>query len=579
MKRISFLFFLFVSIQLNAQTGSSFYVKVKVEKEPIRVVFNQIETQLGLKFSYNTRLINADSMVTYASSGTLKKVISELFDKRIQAKALGDYIVLVRSKKSERKLDKDNPTSIVFKGQVLDTRTKAPVKDASIYEITSRVNVLSDSLGNFEITIVSGTEKNFTIAKSGFKDVILPVNVRTENNVEILLVPLRSSIGVITKSNTNIKIAEDPTIVPKLVPQWGLIIADNLQNVREKRMGQVSFVPLIGTNSGASGVIDNRFSFNVLGGYNGGVEGVEIGGLFNIVKTNVWGMHIAGLTNIVTGKVKGFQVAGISNIIGGTVTGMQVGGILNHNKSKFIGLQVGGITNLQKDTLIGMQVAGIYNRSNNDLTGLQVAGIRNSTYGKMNGVQIALVNYAYQNNGLQIGLINVSDTAKGASIGLFNYVRNGYHPIAVFSNEVLNANVAFKTGMDYFYTTYTVGINVFEPHIFGVGMGFGAKINTWKWLSISFDLTANYINELENTEVYDPALNLLNRLDITLDFNLGKFSLVAGPAFNFHVSQLGYTETGTFITNIAVDPFYKEVINQTQLQSWVGGKLGLRFSF
>ena len=137
MKRISFLFFLFVSIQLSAQTGSSFYVKVKVEKEPIRVIFNQIETQLGLKFSYNTRLINADSVVTYSTNGTLKKVISELFDKRIQAKPLGDYIVLVRSKKSERKLEKDNPTTVVFKGRIMDTRTKTPVQDASIYEITS----------------------------------------------------------------------------------------------------------------------------------------------------------------------------------------------------------------------------------------------------------------------------------------------------------------------------------------------------------------------------------------------------------------------------------------------------------
>jgi hypothetical protein len=578
-KRISFLFFLFVSIQLNAQTGNSFYVKVKVEKEPIKVIFSQIEMQLGFKFSYNTRLINADSIVTYSCNGTLKKVISELFEKRIQAKPMGDYIVLVRSKKAERKLEKNNPSTVVFKGQVLDKRTKTPVQDVSIYEITSRVNVLSDSLGYFEITIVSGTEKNFTIAKSGFKDVILPVNVRTENNVEILLIPLSTNIGVITKSNTNIKIKEEPTIVPKLVPHWGLIIADNLQNVREKRIGQVSFVPLLGTNLGASGVIDNRFSLNIIGGYNGGVEGVEIGGVFNIIKTNVWGMQAAGLTNIVTGKVQGFQIAGISNIIGGKITGMQVGGIFNHNKSKFIGLQVSGITNLQKDTLVGMQVAGIYNRNDKNVTGLQVAGIRNTTFGKMNGVQIALINYAYQNNGLQLGLINVSDTARGTAIGLFNYVKNGYHPIEAFSNEVLDVNLAFKTGMDYFYTTYTAGLRYSEPHVFGVGMGFGTKINTWKWLSISLDLSANFINELEDTEVYNPALNLLNRFDLTLDFTLGKFSLIAGPAVNFHISQLGYSESGTFITNIAVDPFYTEKIDQTQYQSWFGGKLGLRFSF
>jgi len=273
------------------------------------------------------------------------------------------------------------------------------------------------------------------------------------------------------------------------------------------------------------------------------------------------------------------QAAGIYNHTQEKFIGVQISGVLSTANDSMIGLQASGIMSFNKDNFRGIQISGIYNFCVNNMSGLQVSTIRNKVSGKMNGFQVSLFNYAKQNNGLQLGLVNVSDTAKGVSIGLFNYVKNGYHPIEFFGNEVLYANVAFKTGMDYFYTIYTGGFRPSEPHIFGAGFGLGTKINTWKWLSISLDVTSTYINEKkpELRNVWE--INFLNRLDLTLDFNLGKFSLVAGPAFNFHVSQLGFEETGAFTTNIAVDPFYSEVYENTQVQAWWGGKLGLRFSF
>jgi hypothetical protein len=115
--------------------------------------------------------------------------------------------------------------------------------------------------------------------------------------------------------------------------------------------------------------------------------------------------------------------------------------------------------------------------------------------------------------------------------------------------------------------------------MFGFGFGIGSRINTWKWLSISIDLTGTLINETQITSEYKYELNLLNRADLTLDFNIGKFTLLAGPALNFHISQMGYESTGTFTTNIAEEPFYTEVYGSTQYQAWWGGKAGLRFNF
>jgi hypothetical protein len=112
-----------------------------------------------------------------------------------------------------------------------------------------------------------------------------------------------------------------------------------------------------------------------------------------------------------------------------------------------------------------------------------------------------------------------------------------------------------------------------------LGFGIGSRINTWKWLSISIDLSGTLINETEITSEYTYELNLLNRADVTVDFNIWKFTLFGGPAINFHVSQLGYESTGTFTTKIARDPFFTEVDGNTQFQSWVGGKAGLRYNF
>jgi len=625
-RQISCLIFLCISLGTFAQKKSSLEVQVQLNKQPIRVLFSQIEQQTELKFSYNSNILNADSIITYSAHKTVKKVISEVFDRRIQSKIIGTHIILVHSKKIEKQYDKDHPDFTEFSGTILNAITRKPIYQASIYNISSRTTVLSDSKGHFSITIEKGSNKNFNIAKSGFQDIIVSVNVREENHLEILLKPLHPKLTVTSKPTQNATIQENPNFVLKMVPSEGLIAVENLQNVEEKRVGQVSFIPTIGTHMEASGIIDNNFSLNVLGGYNGGVDGIEIGGLFNILNRNMEGLQIAGLVNVVQGhtsgmqvagivnknkknvtgfqvggisnflsdSIHGMQVAGISNIVNGRVNGFQVAGIHNHVTEDVNGVQVGGIINWVQDSIVGMQIAGISNVANGKMNGLQVSGIHNlstknivggqisgitnQALSEMHGIQLSLINYAKMNSGLQLGLINIADTSNGIALGLFNYIKDGYHPIEIFRNEVLYTNLAFKSGMDYFYMTYTAGFRSSEPHILGIGLGVGSKINTWKWLSFSLDLTSTFINEQEFDNEYDWQLNLLNRFDLTIDLNIKKFSIIFGPSINGHVSQL-QNSSGIFISDIAKNPFYTNVTDNTQFQAWWGYKAGLRYSF
>lgn len=627
MKRISIIFLLFcISLSSYAEKKKDYHVSVSVKNQPIRVLFSQIESQLDLKFSYNTKLINADSAISYKDAKPVKRVINDLFGKKVKVKIVGNYIVLTQGNKDLKASEKANPDVITFTGKVVNSTTKQPLENVSVYDIATRQTVLTNSFGEFKMTLENGDAKNFNVAKLNFSDTIVAINIRETNAIKLELNPQISAISVKTKPAKKALI-NDSAFVEKMVPKDGQLATENLMTIDDVVLWQVSAVPTIGTNMKASGIVTNRFSFNVLGGYNGGVEGIEIGGLFNILTKNMVGFQVAGLTNQTMGTTKGLQVAGIfnrneqnvtgiqvggianylhhdvlglqvggiSNIVNGKVEGIQISGIHNHTVGSIKGLQASGIINWSKNTIIGMQVAGIANNTSGNVLGLQLAGIQNVSYGnvngaqiaaihnraqsKLNGAQISLVNYAKVNNGLQLGLVNISDTTNGVAIGLFNYVKNGYHPMEVFANEVLYANVAFKSGVDAFYTTWMAGFRPSEPEYFGFGFGIGTRINTWKWLSVSIDLSATLINETELTSEYSYELNLLNRADVTLDFNIWKFTLFAGPAINFHISQLGYESTGAFTTNIAQDPFFTEVDGNTQYQSWLGGKAGLRYNF
>lgn len=611
MKKYSFLaILLFIGLSSFAEKRKDYPVNVSVKDQPIRVLFNQIETQLDRKFSYNTKLLNADSIITYQGHKPVKKVITEVFNKSIQAKIVGGFIVLTPGKKEIKADEKKNNQLITFRGTILHAETRTPLSQASIYEISSRVTTLTNEQGEFELHIEKGTIKNFNIAKTNFSDTVVAVNLTENNEITVYLQPIISPI-VVEPMSTEKAILPDSSLVVTMVPEEKQITSDNLMTIDDIVLWQVSLVPSIGTNRKASGIVTNHFSFNALGGYNGGVEGIEVGGLFNILTRDMNGFQVAGITNQTKGVTNGIQVAGIFNYNKQKVSGIQVGGIANYLHQKMVGLQVAGISNLNNSSVTGLQAAGIFNLCNDTLIGLQVAGISNSsqgptsglqlagihnlstrnlngaqisvihnqTYGKMNGLQLGLVNHAHYNNGLQLGLVNIADSANGAAIGLFNYIREGYHPLEAFSNEVLYANLAFKTGVNAFYTTWTAGLRPTEPEIFGFGFGIGSRINTWKWLSFSIDLTATAINEKPITNNYNWELNVLSRLDVTLDINIWKLTFFGGPGLNLHTSQMGYAEFGQFTTNIAQDPFHTEVVDGTQFQLWYGGKAGLRYNF
>jgi hypothetical protein len=335
----------------------------------------------------------------------------------------------------------------------------------------------------------------------------------------------------------------------------------------------VSFTPGLGTHGNLSAQVVNNFSFNILGGYNGGVNGFELGGLFNIDKKSVQYLQIGGLFNIVGGRVNGVQIGGINNTVLDAVHGLQIGGVSNLVRGKFDGFQLGGVYNHVSDSVKGLQLAGVGNFAKNNVSGTQVAGVLNISNREMKGTQISgVLNYAKKLKGVQIGLINIADSSEGYSIGLINIVLKGYHKLSLSTDEVLNLNAAFKTGNSKLYSILKGGMNVSDSQkVYTFGYGIGTAIRAGKTVSINPEVTAQQLYLGSWTD-----LNLLSKAQLNLNIRLGKYiSVFAAPVFNVYYSKQQTVPKGY---RAVIPPAgYRSYDLGGQVRGWVGWNAGITF--
>ncbi len=135
------------------------------------------------------------------------------------------------------------------------------------------------------------------------------------------------------------------------------------------------------------------------------VTGLEVGLASGTLRMN-------GIQANLLGNVSFFSDGGLPSGIGG----MQLGGLINVVLTDMAGIQVAGLANFSSG-MEGIQVAGIMNADDK---------------GKSTGIQLGLFNAASHFTGLQIGLLNMSENLRGVQIGLINGIKSSpvrYLPI------------------------------------------------------------------------------------------------------------------------------------------------------
>ncbi len=331
---------------------------------------------------------------------------------------------------------------------------------------------------------------------------------------------------------------------------------DTSKNVRVPvRFG---IIPGLSTQGTADVRTTSNFSFNLWGGITRNVDGLEIAGLFNIDKGNVQYVQLAGWFNNIGGEMRGVQSAGLFNFAKGSAKGVQSAGIFNY---------AGG-------TVSGVQAGGIYNHAGKNMSGIQAAGIGNYSGKTVNGIQVAgIVNYARRLRGLQVGLINIADTSEGFHLGLINIVKKGYHKVFVHATEVMNANVAIKTGNPKLYNIITVGVNPGSDNkVFSYGYGLGREIKLGKTFTLNPELTSQYLY-LGNWN-YD---NWLNKIQLLVNVRIAKnIALTGGASFAVYYSNQKVQEKG-YKLNIPTSSYHTYEMWDDNVTGWIGWTAGLTF--
>lgn len=542
---------LFTAMRMQAQELLNKQIQISANRQSIPDILEIISNKGNFYFSYNSNIIRKDSLVSLApSTRTVRSILEQLFPSGFEFKESGQYIIIRRIPLELSLVLKESATNenhYYVTGYVRDNQTGEMVPDASVYEKDRLVSALTNNKGYFSIRLKSKYNKaSLTVSKEFYRDttvyirsgynqeiritlapvefyganvVIRPVHLPVPDSVYMVIPqPDSSTILYLYKKLDSLRVQK--TALGKFLLSSRLKMQSiNLGKFTTVRPVQLSLTPGLSTNGKMNGQVINTFSFNVLGGYSGGINGAEIGGIFNLNKKNVQYAQVAGVTNIVGGNLKGVQVAGVHNMV----------------LDSLIGIQASGVTNFVKGSSSGGQLAGVINYTNHSVKGIQAAGVGNISGREMTGAQIAGVfNYAKKLQGVQIGLINIADSSDGYSIGLINVVLKGYHKLAFYSSEVTLFNAAFKTGNHKLYSILMGGAHPDTGRrviTFGYGVGTERKLGKPFTLNIELSTQYVYLGTWEYT-------NLLNRASVNLHWKISKyFSVFAGPVMNIYISD------------------------------------------
>ncbi len=567
---------------LLGQELSQQRITITFEDVTLEQALEKINALKDVKLAYNPDQISKDKIVNESfKEEPLAKVLEILLGSDFDLKFRGSYVIILPKKKDEKKKH-----SIKLSGSVKDAETGEVIKDATVYEVSKLDATLTDNSGGFDITVRAKTDYlTFAISRENYQDTI--IQVRDVSEMSVSLKPIKKEK---VRLSDRFEI-ETKKLVKFFTPDESRKNAKNV-TLEEDRFFQFSLVPMVGTNGKLSGQIRNSLSINLLAGYAYGVKGVELGGFYNINRREMSGVQIGGFGNAVGGESHGVQLAGFLNTTKGYTNGVQAAGFLNVVTDDVNGVQAAGFVNLSKK-VDGVQTAGFVNLATQDMNGFQGAGFVNmskSTKGvqtagfvnltnKVEGVQLAgFLNMAKELKGVQFGVLNIADTVvSGVPIGLINFVKSGLHQFAIEHNEFMPYHAYFRSGIHRFYSVLSAGIDPSKDNLWHYGLGFGTQFNLKKKWYGNVELVAHSIQN-PNREQEEDELNLLNRLNLNVGYQIGKhLSINAGPTLNLYLTKV-YDPIADRYGDLDHDGFYESTTdNGLHLSAWVGYAVSLRF--
>lgn len=525
-------------------------ISISERRKPLADVLKTIGQKGEFYFSYNSNIIPKDSIVSVAAADiSVRDVLRRLLPGDYKYIESDKYIIIQTT---------DKEKWYTISGYITDGQSGSRLADVSVFERQQLASAITGPDGFFMLRLKDRERykaAEITVSKGFYVDTTLSLIKGYDQQISLAIVPEVHSLPdmVISQYSGVERSWFSRLLVSSKLKTQSL----NLRKFFVDKPYQFSLIPGVGTHGKMSGQVANKFSFNILGGYTAGVDGVEIAGLFNIDTKDVQYVQAAGLFNVVTGNVEGVQLAGISNYIKSKATGVQAAGIMNKAK-KVQGVQAAGIFNVAFDSVVGIQMAGFVNGAmyaNTQLSGyvnlcgyvdgLQATGFVNIAK-KVHGMQAsafvniadevdgmqasAFVNIAHKVKGVQLtGFVNIADSSD-FPIGLINVIGNGDKAIGLSIDEFGTTILAFRSGGRVLYGIVGGGGKQYlGGWLYAVEVGMGAHLNFTKHFRVNAELASLSMSDLGNQRLSDNAFRLMPSV------RLGPIEMFAGAGINFSV--------------------------------------------
>ncbi|MEO6283626.1 MAG: hypothetical protein ABIN80_02615 [Dyadobacter sp.] len=548
-----FMILLFADLNVSAQDLLEKRISIRVTNQPLDETLQKIGDLGDFSFSYSPDMIDVKSRVSIqAINLSVREILNEIFKDKVTFKERRKYIILQKNNDYEKP---EKPDNFNLNGYIIDTKTGRKLANASIYESVTLASAVSNRYGYYKIRLPTAPAAiRLEVRKEDYIGKTIAIANRQDTYLQITLTPdtlkpISGKLAPQTKARVDslhhkveipqFQVTSAPVIFADTVrPQVAMnrgpdraaieyekfrstyrrvqskfvnafasaSQAIHTRNIEDSlhRPFQASILPFLGTNHQLSGNIVNDYSINLIAGYSLGVNKLEVGGIFNVVRGNVTGFQLAGIGNIVGNDVTGFQYANFLNLTLGNFTGFQGANFINYTGKNFKGFQVSGVGNVVVGVLEGHQFSAGYN-------------------------------YAHTvRKGRQIGFVNYADSSARAPLGLFSFVQsNGYRRYEFSSDEFNYFNTAFKTGVSSFYNIFSLGFNGFlsEKPLVSLGYGFGTAQKLGRGWMVNADATGSVV-VLKNQKIEDINLGMF-KFAIGIEKKIGnQFALFAGPTFN-----------------------------------------------
>ncbi len=388
----------------------------------------------------------------------------------------------------------------------------------------------------------------------------------------------------------------------------------------EYRKVRVTLVPGLSTNGLDAPNYTARYSFNLLVGYHGGLDGFEIGpvninryyargvqigginatggdmeglqfaflgnkarqltglqftGGVNASENNTSGLQVAGIGNIAGNGLEGLLISGMGNVSGGSSEGLMISGGANFARTGIEGLLIAGIGNISGGRSEGLLITGGANIAS-ESEGLMIAGILN-TASNMKGLQISGgANISRDAEGLQIGLINYAETFRGMPVGLISYYGDGRKNLEFWSNETGFTHAGIKLGTRQIYNMISAGYNPFinDRDVWSVGWTIGdySRLNeSWSRDSLEgYFSSRSFSIQVIQDGGWSRRLNHHYSYRYFLGREFNGASLFAGPTINILFSRVeGNDEYVPY-------SIFKRTGGDRDIRAWIGFTAGVQ---